>query len=148
MIEVIFAMIVITAISAVSLQLLLAITVNRVIAKEKSEATRWIEVDLESVKFQASQYLDNSKCNASAIDVGYAQGFRDADPTINGLGGATTTLTKTINASNFRLTRTSNPRNALPYNVLEIRYRVASMTGLTIATLYTEVIPNAALRCP
>ena len=76
-----------------------------------------------------------------------AQGFRDATLAANGLNASTdTTFTKTINASNFIMTRTASPRDVSPYNVLEIRYRVNSAPGLKIATIYTEVIPNAALR--
>jgi prepilin-type N-terminal cleavage/methylation domain-containing protein len=147
MIEAIVAMTIVTAIIGVSIQLLLAATIHRIIAREKAEATTWIEADLELVKFRASQYSDNTICNATAIDAGYAQGFRDADLSVNGLGGATTTLTKTLNGKNFQVIRSANPRSATPYHLLELRYQVNSPTGIRIASLYTEVIPDAALRC-
>ena len=148
MIEAVVAMMLVTIFINISLQLLLAATAVRVIAREKAEATTWIEADLETVKFRASQYSDSSKCNAINSNAGYAIGFRDAIPATNGLDAPTDlTLNKTINANNFILTRTANPRTIPPYDVLEIRYRVTSEFGLKIATLYTEVIPNAALNC-
>jgi prepilin-type N-terminal cleavage/methylation domain-containing protein len=149
MIEAIVSMTIVTIFITISVQLLLAATAFRVIATEKAEVTTWIEADLETVKFRASQYSDPSKCNATASNAGYAQGFRDANPTSYGLDAPTDlTLTKTINARNFILTRTANSRTISPYDVLEIRYRVTSTLGPTIATIYTEVIPNAALNCP
>jgi Tfp pilus assembly protein PilV len=87
--EAMVAMTIVTAIIGVSLQLLLAGNIHRVIAREKAEAITLIESDLESLKFRASQYADKSKCNATMIEMGYAQGFRDADPSVNGLGGDT-----------------------------------------------------------
>ncbi|PSB43581.1 PulJ/GspJ family protein [Chamaesiphon polymorphus] len=149
MIEAVVAMMLVTTFITISLQLLLAATAVRVIAREKAEATTWIEADLETVKFRASQYSDSSKCNAIDSSSGYAQGFRDAIPASNGLDAPTDmTLNKTINANNFILTRTANPRTIPPYDVLEIRYHVTSASGLKIAKLYTEVIPHAALNCP
>ena len=56
----------------------------------------------------------------------------------------------------FRLTRTttirSDPSDA-PYKVLKIDYEVVPIisggtVGASIASFYTEVIPNAALQCP
>jgi prepilin-type N-terminal cleavage/methylation domain-containing protein len=149
LIELVVAMAMITAFIAIGLQLLLAATISRVVSREKAEVTTWIEADLESVKFRASQYLDVSKCNASTSSAGYALGFRDATLAANGLDAPTpATLTKTINANSFVMIRTANPRNTPPYDVLEISYKVNSTLGLKIATIYTEVIPNAALRCP
>ena len=122
MIEAVAAMMIFTTFIAIGLQLLLAATVSRVVAREKAEVNTWIEADLESVKFRASQYLDAAKCNASTSANGYAQGFRDATLAANGLDAPTaSTFTKTINASNFIMTRTATPQDVSPYNVLEIR---------------------------
>jgi prepilin-type N-terminal cleavage/methylation domain-containing protein len=149
LIEVIVAVLILTGFIFVGMQLLVSSVAFKVSAREKAVATTWIEEDLESVKFRASQYTDSSRCNpGTVIAAGYAQGFRDATSSANGLGGSFTPVNKIIFGENFQLTRVANPRNVAPYNILEIQYRVTSAASVTVAALNTEIIPNAALQCP
>jgi prepilin-type N-terminal cleavage/methylation domain-containing protein len=148
LIEVIVAVLILTGFITVGMQLLISSVAFKVSAREKAEATTWIEADLETVKFRASQYTDSSKCPGAAITAGYAQGFRDAAVAANGLGGSFTPVNKIIFGENFQLTRTATPRNVIPYNILEIQYSVTSASSIPIATINTEIIPDAALQCP
>jgi prepilin-type N-terminal cleavage/methylation domain-containing protein len=149
LIEVIVAILILTAFITVGMQLLVSSVAFKVSAREKAVVTAWIEEDLESVKFRASQYIDSSRCSpGTIIAAGYAQGFRDAAVAANGLGGSFTPANKIIFGENFQLIRIANPRSAVPYNILEIQYSVTSASGVTIATINTEIIPDAALQCP
>ena len=51
MIEAVAAMMIITTFIAIGLQLLLAATVSRVVAREKAEVTTWIEADNAALRF-------------------------------------------------------------------------------------------------
>jgi type II secretory pathway pseudopilin PulG len=55
---------------------------------------------------------------------------------------------KTIAGTPYTLTRTVSVRNALPYAVSELNYRVTSPTGVEVANVNTEVVPNASFQCP
>jgi type II secretory pathway pseudopilin PulG len=55
---------------------------------------------------------------------------------------------RTILGRQFTLTRTTSVRNAAPYQVLEVAYRITDDSGSTIAMANTEVVPNASFQCP
>ena len=145
LIEVLIAILIATIFVTVAMQMMVIATVFKVRAQEFSEATNWIQEDLEDVKFQASQYSDTSKCSVLTSDDGFADGFRDL---------LTEPIPKTFrNGKQFNLTRTTTPFSiapgTAPYDVLQVSYDVSPTSGgSSIAKFYTEVIPNGALQCP
>lgn len=149
LVEVLVAVLIVSILITTSMQAMIYSTVFKIRARQYTEATTWIQENLEFVKYQASNYSDSSKCNAASSANGYAQGFRDASASSNGLGGSPFTATKQIGNKGFQLTGTATPKNESPYNVLEINYSVSpSSGGSSVAALNTEVIPDAAFDCP
>jgi prepilin-type N-terminal cleavage/methylation domain-containing protein len=85
----------------------------------------------------------------NALDTGFADGLRDLITGTNQTGNTNyNDLTKTFQmGKEFRLRRTTSSDS--PYNVLKINYDVSPTSGgESVASFYTEVIPNAALQCP
>ncbi|MDS3860418.1 prepilin-type N-terminal cleavage/methylation domain-containing protein [Thermosynechococcaceae cyanobacterium BACA0444] len=88
-------------------------------------------------------------CNASTQANGFAFALRTNLP-------AVATTTKAIGGKNYTLTRgsagggtTPAISSTAPFNVLQISYKVVPEGETTpIATLDTEVIPDAAIKCP
>lgn len=56
--------------------------------------------------------------------------------------------TKTITGATYTLTRTPTVRDVSPYDVLELKHEVKKDNSSPIATMYTEVAPDAAFQCP
>lgn len=163
LVEVLVAILVTTIFVAVSMQAIVLAAVFKTRAQEYAEATTWIQQDLENVKYQASRYKEETKCAATTVDDGYADGFRDSlvklgDQTGSKLGNQTGSYSETFDQSartnkKFRLKRTTNPVNIALFNRLEVRYDVSPITstgtvGSSIANFYTEVIPDAVFQCP
>ncbi|MBE9018092.1 prepilin-type N-terminal cleavage/methylation domain-containing protein [Chroococcidiopsidales cyanobacterium LEGE 13417] len=114
-----------------------------------------------------TQVTVTTKCNAASADVGFAEGFRDKitgssvsgihnydnPPSSGNSNTAGTALTsKVFTGRTYRLRRTTTiPANVsdAPYNKLQINYDVSSTSGgSSIASFYTEVLPNATFQCP
>ena len=161
--EVLIAILIASLFVAASMQAMVVATVFKVRAQEYSEATTWIQQDLEDVKNQASQYNaganHNARCVATTPETGYADGLSDrlsgrSETLIkdSGAGTDTANLTKRFHAGKgkeFRLTRNITPLDTPPYAVLKVNYDVSPTPGgSSIATVYTEVIPDAAFQCP
>lgn len=97
-----------------------------------------------------------TKCNPTSRDVnqGFADGLRDwitrnTDPVENFKSS------KLFTNKKFRLLRTTTLSSDYPYAVLQLNYDVSptssfggAVSGESVASFYTEVIPNAALQCP
>lgn len=214
LVEVLVAILITSVFVTVAMQGMVLATIFKVRAQQYTEATAWIQADLENVKYQASQYNDNTKCAANSSDNGYADGLRDA---ITGSPQTDTNVSEFSRSSRtskpFIMRRTTTPSSTGPYNVLQISYDVSPTSGgssltsgaasgassinvasanyfavnenlrigsapgnykitaingnalsltpnlvtaqplgaavvKTVANLYTEVIPNAALQCP
>jgi Tfp pilus assembly protein PilV len=93
-----------------------------------------------------------STCNGSSATDGYADSLRDSinDPTNSSQNRTSVDITETssLTRKEFILTRNINPDSS-NYKVLQLNYTVTpSSSGSTIASFYTEVLPNAALYCP
>lgn len=88
-------------------------------------------------------------CNATTAATGFAFALRSNLP-------AVATTTKAIGGRNYTLTRGSSGGGTTPaitatapFNVLQISYKVVPEGEMNpIATLDTEVIPDAAIKCP
>lgn len=130
------------------------------IAPANKTITLATKLDTTQLKGQIVVAINTIKCTAVSKNVGFADRLRDmlTDPT----GGTdlntdtnTDGITKTSSFTNkvFTLRRTvtiSGLADASPYNLLKISYDVISPSSgnSSIANLYTELIPNAALQCP
>lgn len=108
---------------------------------------------LGTAQLQGAVVVGTTRCNASSIDTGFADGLRDKIIGSNQTGA--TKLNNIIKTSNrtgqaFTLERTTIISSASynAYNVLQVSYNVLSNSGNTVAKFYTEVIPNAAFQCP
>ncbi len=81
-------------------------------------------------------------CNATSSTTGLAQALStDLAPVV--------TSSNTMAGVSYILNRTLTVSNSVPYQALIVAYAVApSSGGSAIASLQTEVIPNAAFGCP
>jgi type II secretory pathway component PulJ len=91
-----------------------------------------------------------TKCTSSAT-TGYADGLRDLinDPTNASLNRTSVPFTKTssLTSQQFNLVRNTTPDSS-DSKVLQVSYTVTPTSGgSSIASFYTEVIPDAALYC-
>jgi prepilin-type N-terminal cleavage/methylation domain-containing protein len=158
LLEVLVSILITTSFILVSLQAVALATYVRILAKEQSDATLLIQEDLENIKNQAKSLSgNNSQCMATSQTTGLADSLRDRvleseGGTISSATSSTTRHTKVLGTSNkqYKLQRTMSFSNNAPFNILQLNYQVideASNNARTVAELYTEVIPDAALQC-
>lgn len=143
LVEVLASILIATVFVATAMQAMVIATLFKARAQEYSEATTWIQEDLENVMLQASEYDNSARCTALTPsgelgpNNGYADGFSDSLHSINPetrTGDAssvpdrdTITPTKTSLSSDkeYSFTRISVPLNTAPYAVLTLTYSVA-----------------------
>jgi prepilin-type N-terminal cleavage/methylation domain-containing protein len=156
LVEVMVAMMVALIFVTVTMQMIVSAAFFRARAEQYDEAVNWIQEDLESVISQSGQYQMNAvpystKCVTppTSTAFGFAAGFlNDATP---GLGGASMTLgPRAFGGKSFSLTRTASyTASTDPYRLVQLIYTVAPQAGgEAIASITTEVIPYAVLKCP
>lgn len=143
-IDVIVGMLIASVFLVVSMQAMVFATYSRVKAQQSSEGLLLIQQDLEEVKFKAATLPANpAKCNPSDADNGYAKYLQDNLTAI--------TNPKSVKVFQYNLTRIPSFESAFsatPYNVLKLNYTVTPVgASSSVATLYTEVIPDAAFQC-
>jgi prepilin-type N-terminal cleavage/methylation domain-containing protein len=154
LVEVMVALMVAAIFVAVTMQALVSAAFFRARAEQFDEAANWIQEDLEAVINRAGQYEMSAmpystRCvipPTSAVN-GVAAGFL-SDAT--GLGGTSTALgPKSFGGKSFTLLRTATTATADPYRLLQLTYTVTPEEGgPAVATITTEVIPYAVLKCP
>lgn len=225
LVEVLIAILITTIFVTIAMQAMVIAAVFKARAKQYSEATTWIQQDIENVKFQAGQLkytqltADTSGTNVLPVSsvIGFASGdtlrvgTNTTDYTISSIGALTITInaalsgtqlngasvaatnpckassstagfgqslkqnlsavpsetsnsgtpdsgTRTITGKSYTLTRSRDvggtdavsgtcTSNAC-YELLKLTYEVKQGSESPIATMYTEVLPNAALQCP
>jgi prepilin-type N-terminal cleavage/methylation domain-containing protein len=147
LVEVLVGILVMAAFTGTAMQAIVSATAFKVKAQELSEATVWIQEDLELVRYQANKVTaDTSKCSALISDKGYAEALKVG---IDSPSADSTSKTSAIGQRPYTLTRVANPKNEKPYNVLTLNYTVTRLGESTpIAQLYSEIIPDAFLACP
>ncbi len=153
-IEVLVAILVSSTFVGLTLQALVTSAAFRAKAAQFDEASLWVQEDLEQVVYQASQYEItafpySNRCSATIPSEGLAAGFI-ADSTV-GLGGSAATLgPRTLGGKSFQLTRNANfAASPDPFRLLQLTYAVSPADGgPAIATISTEVLPQAVLKCP
>lgn len=114
-----------------------------------SGTTVTISTGLSTAQSAGATISATNMCSATTSATGFAQAIRTSLPGVS-------PATRTIGGQNFILTRqgfggSSIPsiRNLAPYQVLEVSYQVTpELGGNPVASLDTEVIADAALKCP
>ena len=150
LVEVMISVLVTSIFISVTMQTLLVAALFRNRGSQYDEAVTWIQEDFEQVVNQATQYESmafpySTHCEATDPGDGIAAGFLDY---INGL--SMTDEYRTLGGEVFTLTRVGDYENSFdPYKLLQFTYTVTPQGGgEELATLSTEVLPQAALRCP
>ena len=169
MLEVMIAILTITAFSIGTLQLMAFTALYKVRAERQAQANFWIQEDFEDVKFLASTldvsssppnpYITTDVC--TNINQGYGTALRrkltNTPLTNTTIPTEQLVATRTIFGKNYSLYRTFNITSANPHR-LRIDYRVQLATGQiaddyqnqenVITKSSVEVIPDASFKCP
>lgn len=153
LVEVMVAMLVAAIFVSLSMQVIVTAAAFRAIAAQYDEAYNWIQKDLETVVNKASQYElkaypYSTKCGATSAANGFAAGFMN-DATA-GLDGASNTFgPKIFGGKSYMLLRTADYSSSSdPFKLLQLTYTVIPEGGgKPIATVNSEVIPQAVLKC-
>lgn len=114
--------------------------VMQVKAERQAQGLYWIQQDLESVRAAAATFSGTCGSMGSGLDSSL---------------GTISPATKNLVSKSYVIERTEATSTGSP-NVLQLSYRVGENNGsgaiattpnAVVATLYTEVLPNAALSC-
>jgi type II secretory pathway pseudopilin PulG len=157
-VEVLVAMLLTLIFTIIAMQAIVMATAIKVRGQELSEATNWIQTDVESVKAVANQLsynattstytLNPSLCTATSATAGYAKNLQDQSAI-----GASNNISKAsvLGSRPYILRRETRIKDEAPYSVLEVNYGVykAADTAYAsaIAKFYIEVIPGASFSC-
>lgn len=178
LVEVLVAILITVAFTAVALQVMVFAAVFKARARQYAEATMWIQEDLENSKAQtktnnlpfetgtgasrrcgADPSSDENNGYAAALQLKLASLDNTKSVTIDGKTFIALNSTtdepnpQPIGGTQFWLLRNDTNSPTPPYNILEIKYAVVrddngSPSNSSVANLYTEMIPDAALQCP
>jgi prepilin-type N-terminal cleavage/methylation domain-containing protein len=151
LVEVLVALMISAIFTSLTMQALVTAAAFRSKAAQFDEAVSWIQEDLESVVSQANQYEGDvlpysSICNTTTAANGMAASFING-----GLGGPTAVLgPRSLGGKSYKLNRVAEfASTSDPFRLVELLYTVTpTVGGEPIATVRTEVIPYAVLRCP
>lgn len=93
---------------------------------------------------QGVAVVANNQCNvlSSTLTTGFANSLSQNLPPVIDNGQ------REITGKNYTLARITNIKNVSPFEVLELTYSITPTIGSTVTTMYMEVIPNVAVRCP
>ena len=168
MVDVLAAILIATGFFLASLQAAMISTIFRVKADQSSQATVWIQENIEEVKFEANQLAyDSSYCGTYATQLNDVIKPVDNTKTVNfgPAPGIDFEAVTPVNTSNPQL----NPKKIGGNNVWLFRYtepdgNILKVTHLAVldnndspsdpnipqnrlAEIYTEVIPDAVFKC-
>jgi type II secretory pathway pseudopilin PulG len=163
MLEVLVAMMVVFLTFMTSLNGLLYATLFQVKAERQAQATYWIQQDVEQIKSLAAS------TTTPPIYASSCTGTTCCTTTISGgtvTGGFANALRTSSLLPSLAITTPANPNNPKPFlgkdytmtrtpsvsptnpQVLRITYTVRNSSDTSdLATLYTEILPAAALSC-
>ena len=165
LVEVLVAILISTLFVTVTMQAMVIAAYFKVQAKYNTQGMTLIQQNLEQVKYAAtdSTLYTAARCSAAAYSSGYAKALSDkidADVNIKlSTADALSSDPIQIGEKSFKVTRSYDTTTSpVPYNVLRLTYKfqqwnvstsafVVSPVA-TVATVYTEVIPDAAFNCP
>jgi prepilin-type N-terminal cleavage/methylation domain-containing protein len=145
LVEVLVGILLMAAFTGTAMQAIVSATAFKVKAQELSEATVWMQEDLELVRYHASKVEeDSTACTTSEISKGYAQKLKNELPSAD-----VTAKTSAMGARLYTVTRSAEPSTVQPFNVLTLNYTVTRKDETTpIAQIYSEIIPDKFLSCP
>ena len=137
MLEVLVAMMVVFLTFMTSLNGLLYAAMFQVKADRQAKAVYWIQQDVENVKSAAANYTTPTTDGCTDSTIG--ADFLGSDLPAVALSE------QTLFGKEYEIIRDPNPSD----NVLQITYTVREKNNETnvLATLYTEILPAAALSC-
>lgn len=145
LIEVLVGILMATIFVLITSQAIALSALFRVRAQRESEAVLWIQEDFEDIKFKSIQALPSGDCSASRPIDGYAAAVIGVvDGTINSF--SQTTTQETFLNKSYTATRTLSYYDDSPFHIMTVSYSITDETN-EIANFYTEVLPDAALRC-
>lgn len=152
-IEVLVSMLIVVIFIGIAMHLMVVAAIFKARAEQYDRAVVWIQEDLESAIAIAQEYERDAtpysaKCAATVASSGLAAGLL-SDPT--GIGGTPKNFgTRSFGGATFTMTRTADYASSFdPFKLLKLKYTVTpSGGGAAIATISTEVIANAAFKCP
>ncbi|WP_010471260.1 hypothetical protein [Acaryochloris sp. CCMEE 5410] len=150
LVEVLVGLLVIVGFISTAMQALVTATVFKVKGQELSEATTWIQEDIERVRFKAKRFglgenVNLPACQAIDNTSGYAALLQDE---INANAPVDTDKLSAIGNRPYTLIRTPDLPSDAPFNVLSLEYQVVSADNIPIAVVQTKVIPDKSLECP
>jgi prepilin-type N-terminal cleavage/methylation domain-containing protein len=153
LVEVMVGILILLGFVGAAMQTLVASAAIKVKAQERSEATVWIQQDIELIRYQASQLTANTAlCSATSSTTGYADALRDNIVGASTNATSTTAISKTSALGNrtYVVNRTISFKDVSPYVVMTVSYNVPSPTNAaqSLSQMYTEVIPDKAFQCP
>ncbi|MGF1604569.1 MAG: prepilin-type N-terminal cleavage/methylation domain-containing protein [Thermosynechococcaceae cyanobacterium] len=176
LVEVLVGILLILTFVGISTQALVLSTVFKVRGQELSEATTWMQEDLENIRFLASQLNvpteHTNRCVAISLPTdtpsakdGYGDKLRDEILTREGGSDSNSVNSpkdmkkeSAMGKRPYVLRRVVTPVSTAPFNALEVRYAVYAANEVpslvtdtdnpdAIATSYSEIIPNASFTC-
>lgn len=168
MLEVLVAMMVVFLTFMTSLNGLLYATMFQVKADRQAKAVYWIQQDVEQIKSIAASTgtaansfapsyassctgtsaASNSCCTATVTSgFAYVLSTSSSLPSLTITSPANPNNPKTFFGKDYTMTRTAIPSSTNP-KILTITYTVRNASDTSdLATLYTEILPAAALSC-
>ena len=147
LIEVLAGMIMATIFVLITSQAIAISAVFRVRAQREAEAVNWIQENLEDVRYVALLGLPGAQCEPTTTANGYAQTLINRINTSASV--ASFSSPRALLNKSYTMTRTVTVSpNSTFFRLMTVSYSVVNPDGgAVIADLYTEVIPDAALRC-
>jgi prepilin-type N-terminal cleavage/methylation domain-containing protein len=153
--EVLAGILLVAIFTSTALQAMVMSTAIKVKAQEASDATAWMQEDLEWIRSEASRLdkdmgADVTRCGARTAAQGYGEKLRaviDKEPPIH---QQSFTKRSPMGQRSYLLNRTVLVSSTAPFNTLAISYTVTprDKPDEAIAQLYAEVVPEASLTCP
>ncbi len=142
LVEVLVSILMIATFLAIAMQTLMAATAIKVKSEEISEATAWMQDDLEAIKYEANR-LPSIEGNCG----NYAQVLQNeinsviavSNPRVNASGGREYLLSRQFSTQNDLLGITHEIHRDFDGD--------GAQDGEPIGQLYSEIIPDAAFAC-
>lgn len=143
--EVLVAILITSVFVATAMQAMVIAAIMKVQAQKIAQATTWVQQDFENVKYKAS--LAQLPYSQASCKEGYGTvldvSLVAPDP-----------QNQTIGAKNYRIERVTDPGTESLKQLLKITYHVVPSSNDSgtdtdaIASISTEVFPDAAAQCP
>jgi prepilin-type N-terminal cleavage/methylation domain-containing protein len=141
--------------TSTALQAMVMSTAIKVKAQEASDATTWMQEDLEWIRSEASRLdkdkgVDVTRCGARVASQGYGEKLRAIIDKVPPVDQQSFTKISSMGQRTYSMNRTILVSSTVPFSALAISYTVtpADKPDESIAQLYAEVVPEASLTCP